>query len=49
MRDDHKQTTEVDVDLDKSFEEQKEQVDKMEREVEKERQEDGAAPGNERG
>ena len=49
MSDERKQTTEEDVDLDKSFEEQKEQVDKIEREVEKERQEDGAAPGDERG
>ena len=49
MRDDRRQTTEEDVDLEESFEEQKEQVDKMEREVEEERQEDGAAPGDERG
>ena len=48
MRDDRKRSTEEGVDLDESFEEQKEKVDEMEREVERERQEDGAAPGGER-
>ncbi len=40
MDDDRKQTTKENIDLDKSFEGQKEKVDVMEREMEEEREED---------